>query len=192
MADIFNAELSPGKLEVVSQWLKEQEWAAGIDFEAAPLESVSSYRFDDPAGVVGIEIHIVATGDRVFQIPLTYRGAPLDGAENFFVAEISHSVLGPRWVYAGIGDPVFIDQLVATIKDFGTSATQYLVDDAGNRQNEITELTYASGTGPVEGATSFDVVNELDLGADVAPNRPGLLLGTWTGQATPVILARLV
>jgi hypothetical protein len=45
--------------------------------------SVSAYRFDDPAGEVGIETLLVRRGaGPVLQVPLTYRGAPLAGAED--------------------------------------------------------------------------------------------------------------
>jgi len=34
-------------------------------------------------------------------VPLTYRGAPLDGAEDALVGTTEHGVLGRRWVYDG-------------------------------------------------------------------------------------------
>ncbi|WP_309131019.1 hypothetical protein [Brevibacterium sp.] len=191
MADIFNAQLSPDKIDVIAEWLPQQVWARGIDLDSSPLEKVTAYRFDDPAAEVGVEIHIVRTGDRVFQIPLTYRGQPLENAEDAFVSEISHSVLGRRWVYDGLADPVFADQLLRTISESGTSAKQYLVDDEGNKTEEITEVALAQGTGPVADATSFEVEHELDLSAPAAPE-PGRLLGTWDGQVQPVLLAKLV
>ncbi|MFC9444273.1 hypothetical protein ACFTPM_15910, partial [Brevibacterium sp. NPDC056947] len=64
MADIFNAELSPGKLEVITTWVAGQDWAADLDLERQPLEQVTSYRLDDPAGEVGLEVHFVCSGAR--------------------------------------------------------------------------------------------------------------------------------
>lgn len=156
------------------------------------MEAVSSYRFDDPNREVGVEIHIVASGDRVFQVPVTYRGAPLEGAEDFFISEMTHSILGRRWVYAGIGDPVFQQCLDATITSAGSSAVQYQVDDDGNRLEEITEVAQAVGTGHLAGAPAVEVVDELDINESVDTSQQGLLLGTWAGQESPVVLARMV
>ena len=121
MADIYAAQLNPGKLDVVTDWVAEQDWATELDLEANPLEAVTAYRFDDPAGEVGIEIHIVRSGDQLLQVPLTYRGAPLEGADQAFVANMEHSVLGKRWVYAGMGDPLFRQRLDHTIATASTA-----------------------------------------------------------------------
>ena len=51
---------------------------------------------------------LVAVGDGpVYQVPMTYRGMPLDGADAFLIGTTDHSVLGRRWVYDACGDPVF-------------------------------------------------------------------------------------
>lgn len=55
-------------------------------------------------------------------MPLTYRGAPLPGAEPWLVGTMEHSVLGRRWVYDGCGDPVHVAALVATILAGGIQA----------------------------------------------------------------------
>ncbi len=191
MADIYNAQLQPDKIDVIADWLVKQEGTGGIDLGSAPLEKITAYRFDDPAGEVGVEVHIVRTGDRVFQVPLTYRGEPFEAAEDACVAEMDHSVLGRRWVYDGNADPVFIDQLVRTISESTRSAKQYLVDETGTKIDEITEVALAYGTGPVVGATTFAVERELDLSAPAAED-PGRLLGIWEGQAHPVLLAKLI
>jgi hypothetical protein len=44
-------------------------------------EVIGAYRFDDPPARVGMESHLVAAGGTRYQIPLTYRDEPLDGAE---------------------------------------------------------------------------------------------------------------
>ncbi len=36
MADIFDAELSPGKLEVITEWVAAQDWASDLDLEREP------------------------------------------------------------------------------------------------------------------------------------------------------------
>ena len=95
MAQLYDAQLSPGKLELVQTWLPSQEWS-GLDAEV-PLEVVTSYRFDDPAGEVGIEMHLVRSADDaagpIYQVPVTYRGAPLEGAEDALITTMEHSAL---------------------------------------------------------------------------------------------------
>ncbi len=54
-------------------------------------------------------------------MPLTYRAAPLDGAEHALLGTMEHSVLGTRWVYDGPHDPVYVGQLMATILGAGVS-----------------------------------------------------------------------
>lgn len=192
MADIYQAELKPGKLDVISAWLSKQEWTAEADVAPESLTKISSYRLDDPAGEVGAEIHIVAAGDRVFQVPLTYRGAPLAGADEHLIATMEHSILGKRWVYAGMGDPLFRQRLDHTIATAGTSAQQYRVDDEGNRIEEITDVAHAWGTGPLAGAEDVQVLYELTLDSPAEGTDAGLLLGRWPGQDSRVVLAVMV
>ncbi len=100
MAMLHQATLTPTKAELIAAWLPGQPWFAG---DAGAVRLVGAYRFDDPAGEVGIESHLVEVGGRTFHVPLTYRGAPLDGAEAFLVGTMEHSVLGRRWVYDAWG-----------------------------------------------------------------------------------------
>lgn len=192
MADIYQAELNPGKLDVISAWLTKQAWVAEADVAPDSLRTISSYRFDDPAGEVGAEVHIVAAGDRVFQVPLTYRGAELAGADKHLISTMEHSILGKRWVYAGMSDPHFRQRLDHTIATAGTSAKQYRVDDEGNRGEEITEVAHAWGTGPLAGAEDVKVLYELILNSPAEGSDAGLLLGRWSGQEAPVVLAVMV
>jgi Maltokinase N-terminal cap domain len=94
MATIHNATLNPSKLTLLNAWLPSRTWFTGV----ADVQRVGAYRFDDPAGEVGIESFLLQAGDgSVLHAPLTYRGAPLAGAEEFLVGTIEHSVLGRRW-----------------------------------------------------------------------------------------------
>ncbi|MGO2152827.1 MAG: maltokinase N-terminal cap-like domain-containing protein [Brevibacterium aurantiacum] len=192
MADIYSAELNPGKLDVISAWLSKQSWAAEADVAPESLKKVTSYRFDDPEGKVGAEIHIVAAGDRVFQVPLTYRGVELAGADKHLISTMEHSILGTRWVYDGMGDPHFRQRLDHAIATAGTSAKQYRVDDEGNRIDEITDVAHAWGTGPLAGAGDVQVLYELNLDSPAEGSDAGLLLGRWAGQEAPVVLAVMV
>src|SRR5699024_1919365 len=102
MADIYAAQLEPTKPEAVATYLSAR---LGAGVTAQDLRMITSFRFDDPAGEVGCETHIVAVtapqrGELLVQVPLTYRGAPLDGAPaEALVTRMAHSVLGDRWVY---------------------------------------------------------------------------------------------
>ncbi len=72
------------------------------------MTALGAYRFDDPAGEVGVETFLLQAGDVVLQVPLTYRSGPLPGAEDALVGETEHSVLGRRWVHDGTADPVWL------------------------------------------------------------------------------------
>lgn len=198
MARLYDAELSPGKLELVQTWLPSQEWS-GLDAEV-PLEVVTSYRFDDPAGEVGIEMNLVRSADDpdgpIYQVPVTYRGAPLEGAEDALITTMEHSVLGKRWVYDAVADPVFVEQARRTIAEADTSAEEIIVD--GDNPGPRTDIADARGTG---WDAAIKAVEEADLNvtrlleADQlsgAETGPGMLMATWDGQSEPVELMRLV
>src|SRR5687767_1046232 len=115
MALLHRAEIRPTKLELLAAWLPGRSWYEG----PAPgdVTRVSAYRFDDPAGDVGIETLLVRAGDGLLlQVPLTYRGAPLDGHDRWLVGTMEHSVLGRCWVYDGCGDPVYAAVLAEIIR----------------------------------------------------------------------------
>ena len=119
MAEIHNTTLQPSKLELLTSWLPEQRWYAAKG-STPVLKKLGGYRLDDPAGRVGIEVLIVAdeSGRQpvVYQVPLTYRGAPLPGADDALVGTTEHGVLGTRWVYDAPHDEVFAAQLLALIQ----------------------------------------------------------------------------
>ena len=50
MAILHRATVLPSKLELVETWLNRQLWGG-----SGELETVGSYRFDDPQGAVGVE-----------------------------------------------------------------------------------------------------------------------------------------
>ncbi|WP_347031668.1 maltokinase N-terminal cap-like domain-containing protein [Brevibacterium paucivorans] len=192
MAQIYNAELSPSKNQVIATVLGTDE---------ADIEKLTSYRFDDPAGQIGMEVHIVRTPDgSVLQVPLVYRPEPLEDAEeDELITTMEHSVLGTRYVYLGMSDPVFAEALDVTISEERSGAEQFLVD--GDTQTPITEgLADVIGTGEIELEEEEDDENligvlelfaELDLEglSEEETNQPGQLIGTWEGQDTPVLLA---
>jgi hypothetical protein len=110
MARFHLATITPTKAELIAAWAPTQPWGPPAD---APLEVVGAFRFDDPDGRVGIETHLATVAGTVFQVPLTYRDAPLKGGDAAFITEMEHSVLGTRWVYDGLGDPLYLVMLAA-------------------------------------------------------------------------------
>jgi hypothetical protein len=119
MAVIHRTTLSPGKLELLAAWLPTRPWYLGTG-NAPELAKAGGFRLDDPQGEVGIEFMVVtdASGDEpvTYHVPLSYRAAPLDGAdETALVGTSEHGVLGKRWVYDGAHDPVVVEQLLALV-----------------------------------------------------------------------------
>ena len=110
MAIFHLATLTPTKAELIAEWAPTQPWGLPDD---VPIEVIGSYRFDDPDGRVGMETHLVAAGGMLLQVPLTYRDEPLAGADDAFIVEMQHSVLGTRWVYDGLRDPRLVVMLAA-------------------------------------------------------------------------------
>ncbi|NNC11515.1 hypothetical protein HII28_06430 [Planctomonas sp. JC2975] len=128
MALLHHAQLTPSKLDLVAAWLPSQPfWPA--DADASGLTRIASFRFDDPAGEVGVETLLVGAGDHVLQVPLTYRNGPLEGAENSLVGTMEHSVLGTRWVYDGPADPVYLSEVVRAAATGGTEVEQHYEED---------------------------------------------------------------
>ncbi|MDY7527907.1 MULTISPECIES: CG0192-related protein [unclassified Cryobacterium] len=145
MALIHRAQLRPSKLELVEPWLRMQSWFAGDP--SAPLTAVAAYRFDDPAGEVGIETLLVRAGDGpVLQVPLTYRDAPLEGGDAWLIGTMEHSVLGRRWTYDATGDPTYIAALATTIHRGGTQADEFVDVDGDLVFRESTATVAGSGT----------------------------------------------
>ncbi|MEO3788242.1 1,4-alpha-glucan branching protein [Actinocorallia sp. B10E7] len=118
MAVIHDTTLKPTKLELLASWLPSRPWYSGAS--EPELAKAGGFRLDDPQGEVGIEFMVVTdtsgTHPTTYLVPLTYRGAPLDGAEHALVGTMEHGVLGRRWAYDGCHDPVMVAQLQALIQ----------------------------------------------------------------------------
>lgn len=119
MAVIHKTTMHPTKLELLAPWLPAQPWYLGAG-RAPELSRVGGFRLDDPAGEVGIEFMVTedASGERPvwYHLPLSYRAAPLDGAEQALIGTSEHGVLGQRWIYDGTHDPVLVAQLLALLQ----------------------------------------------------------------------------
>ncbi|NQX28279.1 hypothetical protein HQQ81_13100 [Microbacteriaceae bacterium VKM Ac-2854] len=142
MALLHRATITPTKLELVEGWAPAQPWCAGGGFSQR-----GAYRFDDPAGEVGIETLLLqASSGPLLQVPLSYRDAPLAGAEEWLIGTMQHSVLGERWVYDGVGDPVVVAAFVAAIEGGGIQAEQRIEIDGAMVLREPTATVQGSGS----------------------------------------------
>jgi hypothetical protein len=208
MALIHQATMSPTKLELLDTWLPGRDWYSGPTGE---VQRVASFRFDDPAGEVGIETMLVRVGDGpVHQVPLTYRAAPLAGADERLLGTSEHSVLGKRWIYDGTGDPVYAATLASAILGNTGQAEQFTQVDGRLEPREpgmdITSNATGGAAVPAAGAVQrvvdgdptlivtdtveLTVVRRLDTGTGTGTELTGVVLtGTWPGLATPVPLA---
>jgi hypothetical protein len=114
VAVVHHTTMTPTKLELLARWLPEQTWYAGTGDD---LSRAGGFRLDDPAGEVGIEVVIVTAGDgAAYVVPMTYRGAPLAGADDALIGTSEHGVLGTRWIYDGDRDAVLRAQLAALVR----------------------------------------------------------------------------
>jgi hypothetical protein len=205
MALIHNAQLAPSKLELLGMWLPSQPWCAR---PGTSVESVGAYRFDDPAGEVGIETLLVNGGDgQILQVPLTYRGAPLESAENALVGTLQHSVLGQRWVYDACFDPVYVTALATVIFTGGTQAELEMASETGLLRRQPTTRVAGSGTSgvsvaPINSVTSttdqrsttiragdVELVMRRVLNGELVTGDALTLTGVWPGNDEPVVLA---
>ena len=70
MALFHRAVITPTKEELIARWAPTCAWGPSA---METIDTIGSYRFDDPNGVVGMETHLVRAGGVLFQVPLTYR-----------------------------------------------------------------------------------------------------------------------
>ncbi|GAA2031159.1 hypothetical protein WDZ16_16165 [Pseudokineococcus marinus] len=210
MAVHHPATIVPGKSHLLQAWVPLQPWASGTD--TSTLSRLGSYRFDDPAGEVGMETHLLGTADgQVLQVPLTYRGAPLESAAASLVTTMTHTTLGDRWVYDARHDPVYLTALAVTVATGGREADLFEATERGLVLEPGTTHVLGSGTssaggGPdwsraavdVEGTTTRvraagDVLTLLHVPTDGTRRSAHALVltGTWPGQDVPLVLATL-
>ncbi|MVZ99015.1 1,4-alpha-glucan branching protein [Actinomadura sp. LD22] len=212
MAVIHETTLEPSKLELLTAWLPSRPWYSGGP-GGPELAKAGGFRLDDPDGEVGIEFIVVTdtSGARpaTYLTPLTYRGAPLDGADHALVGTMEHGVLGHRWAYDGCHDPVLAAQLTALLEGRAQAQDQNIT---GALDREVTRSYRGealTGTDFVPTATddrdgtvltmphgaSLRVHRALHPGPDAAPpDAVGHIAGTWTtpdGTRTRSVLAVL-
>lgn len=205
MAIFHRAEITPSKAEIIAAWAPTQPWGPPA---GEPIEVIGAFRFDDPDGRVGMETHLVTVGGTLFQVPLTYRDAPLDGGDAAFISEMHHSVLGTRCVYDGLRDPLAVVMLAAVTMTGQGEALGMAVYE-GRWYIAPTNVRIQGGGWslervPVDG---FELVGADDDGTTrfandrfdltvhrrpiVAPRPAIALTATWPGQTEPAVLAEV-
>ncbi|HEX5117951.1 MAG TPA: hypothetical protein VFW65_22440 [Pseudonocardiaceae bacterium] len=168
------ATLTPHFREFLPGWVARQPWYAGSG--VPELTPVGYFRFEDPAGAVGVETHLLRDDSVVYQVPLTYRDAPLDGPPEALVSTARHSVLGTRWIYDAVVDPVWVAEVSRLVATNGTSLP-----------------SGRSGVGPAEArgirirsaelmadATTIELLRRVPEGhPPYDPDAVGLVMGSW-------------
>lgn len=176
MAFIHRTTMTPTKLELLTGWLPKQSWYLG-GAEAPDLVKAGGFRLDDPEGAVGIEFMIVTDGGArepvAYLVPLSYRGAALEGAGGeALIGTSEHGVLGTRWVYDGVHDPVVTAQLRALLRGEVTPQHQ---SESDTPDPTVT----VRGTRP--GGDGFDVqVSRVLRPEEAAPASSVHLVAGWT------------
>ena len=200
------ATLRPSKLDLLAAWLPTRTWYRGP--AAAELTRVAGYRFDDPDGEVGLETLLVRAGDGpIHQIPLSYRGARLDGHDEWLVGTSDHSVLGQRWIYDACGDALYARVVADTIAIGASGAEEFAAVDGRTERREPSMTVRGSGAADApaittivrvdEGDPTLIVTDSVELAVrrvlDGAPGGPaagrGVLTGSWgTGPAEVILV----
>jgi hypothetical protein len=166
------ATLTPHFRDFLPPWVALQPWYVGSGVPS--LRPVGYYRFEDPAGEVGVETHLLADGATLYQIPLTYRGAPREAGR--LIATAEHSVLGRRWIYDAETDSVWTGQLLRIVLAGGAA------DPSGKRGvGPVQARGHRSGRDALpSGRLRIDLVHRPAAGARIDdPAVAGVLVGTW-------------
>ncbi len=165
------ATLTPPFREFLPGWVARQPWFPGAGTPS--LTPVGYFRFEDPDGEVGVETHLVADGSRVYQVPMTYRSAPLaDPAA--LIATAEHSVLGTRWIHDGEADPVWAGELLRLVRTNG-------VADPSRKRGVGPARARGRALGPLPGhGVRIELVRVISAGGPPAgPGVAGVVEGSW-------------
>lgn len=201
MAIFHRATITPTKEELIAAWAPTQLWGPPL---GAAMQMIGSYRFDDPNARVGMETFLFTVGSDLFHVPLTYRDEPLDPDHPGFVTEMNHSVLGNRWVYDGLRDPLY-PVMLAGVSLTGQGEALGMAVYEGRWYIAPTSVRITGGGWsqervPVDG---FELTAEDEARSTLRNDRfeltffrrpsPGSrssmgLTATWPGQDAPVVL----
>ena len=119
------ATLTPPIAEFLPGWVAAQRWFTGKG-RAPALRRVGGYRLQDPAGAIGIDIHLVVDESGptpvIYHVPLTSRAEAAPELHTALIATTEHSELGTRWIYDGCHDPVYVQALADLMHSGATIA----------------------------------------------------------------------
>jgi len=187
MAVIHRTTMSPSKLELLTAWLPTRPWYRD-NGRTPELTKAGGFRLDDPAGAVGIEFMLATDGTGpeavTYHLPLTYRGAPLDGADDALIGTSMHGVLGQRWIYDGTRDPVAVAQIVAVLagrvrpqaQSESDTPDPSVIVTVGELADAASELVSTN-----DGSSHTDI--SVNGGAIVVPRRVPDSVGTSAARA---------
>jgi hypothetical protein len=192
------ATLTPAFRDFLPGWIARQPWYSGTGLPAT--RPVGFYRLEDPAGVVGLETHLLTDGTAVYQIPMSYRGAPLcelaGGSQTdpatALITEAEHSELGPRWVYDAVCDPVWVAAITRLVEAQGSAATRSNDAIGPADVRGLRYRAWAAADQPTIGLNRVLIAGAQPEGPDVV----GAVMGRWhavgaDGPATTGCLAVL-
>lgn len=202
---LFHVSTSiPTKAELVAGWVPTQPWCPTFDGD---LGTVGSFHFDDPAGTVGMETHLVSAGEVLLQVPLTYRDTPLAGADDALVGTLEHSVLGTRYLYDGLRDDCYLMSLAAVaMTGQGHALGMAEFDGRWYAAPEMIDLDGGGWTGGSVAVDRFEQTSDIDHTVSFANDRfdlivhrqpqPGSrppigLTATWETAPEPVVVAEV-
>lgn len=182
MALLHRATLAPTKSELLAGWLPRQPWGADLP----GLTRLGGYRLDDPAGEVGMEGILLRgeDGTTYVHVPLTYRGAPLEGAKQALLGTMEHSVLGTRWVYDATADPVWVATVTATVLEGLGGAEEHVQTDG--RTEVRAPSVRVLGSGGKVARPEISVVHRVGD----APEGDAVLTGSWDGGEGVLVVLR--
>jgi hypothetical protein len=144
-----------------------------------PVEVLGSYRFDDPAGEVGVEAFVVRRDAQLQHVVFTYRGAPLGTGEPRLVATMEHSALGSRWVYDGTTDPVAVACFRRAVVGEQEQAVLELWEDGRRVGTRPPTMRLSVRPGTAADGVPVRIVRELGETGETAPGPA--LVASWPG-----------
>ena len=192
--------LTPSLADLLPGWVATQRWFTGKGRTPA-LRQVGSLRWEDPAGEVGIDTHIVVdeSGPEpvVYQVPLTYRAEPDEALHTALLGTAEHPELGTRYVYDGTADPAYVQALLDAVGEGRTVRRAAVLTGEQSNTSVIVETGDPGAPAPViikvfrvlHAGDNPDVEVQSALagaGSTLVPHPLGSVSGEWTdaGGAT--------
>ncbi len=132
--------MPPARLSALGEWMATQRWYAGKG-HVPRLTQVGGWRYADPQGQARVEALLVrddaASTPVLYHVPLTYREAPLAGADAALVPGVGEAA-GPGWRgYDGPHDPAYVRALLG---ELSTGAPALVTSSVLGRQQSHTSV----------------------------------------------------